>query len=69
MGVRLNALVSEPVSTTITFAIILAGIPVYLVAFAGPPQTARASGHVVSGFSRTNQPALRYSTSTGNRPP
>ena len=56
MGVRLNALVSEPVSTTITFAIILTGIPVYLMAFAGHPQTARRR-------------SLRYSTSTGNRPP
>ncbi len=33
VGFLLNALISEPISTTITFAIILAGIPVYYVTF------------------------------------
>jgi basic amino acid/polyamine antiporter, APA family len=34
VGFLLNALISEPVATGITFAIILAGLPVYFVAFA-----------------------------------
>jgi basic amino acid/polyamine antiporter, APA family len=33
VGFLLNALLSEPVATGITFAIILAGLPVYMVAF------------------------------------
>ena len=33
VGFLLNALLSEPVATGVTFAIILAGLPVYLVAF------------------------------------
>jgi O-antigen/teichoic acid export membrane protein len=30
-----NALVSDPVWTAVTFAIVLAGVPVYYAAFAG----------------------------------
>jgi basic amino acid/polyamine antiporter, APA family len=33
VGFLLNALVNEPVSTSITFAIILAGVPIYMIAF------------------------------------
>jgi hypothetical protein len=36
VGFLLNALMSEPVATGITFAIILAGLPVYWVAFRTP---------------------------------
>lgn len=35
VGLLLNALVNDPVSTLMTFAIVLAGLPVYLVAFRG----------------------------------
>ena len=40
VAILLNALSSEPVSPTMTFAIILAGIPVNQVVFAGRVKTA-----------------------------
>jgi len=37
-----NALVYEPISTTVTLALILSGLPIYYVAFGSQPARSRA---------------------------
>jgi amino acid transporter len=42
-GFLINALMSEPVQTGLTFAVILAGLPIYMLAFAGRPTAGAAA--------------------------